>query len=64
MVLHFKQLVLRSTQGKDNYICCVDNDTEFQKTSLEMTEMIDLWLKGLYSVDYKSSVLSRYYQGY
>lgn len=36
------QLVLRSTLGKDVYTCCVDDDTEDQETSLEMTKMIDL----------------------
>lgn len=34
--------MLRSALGKDAYTCCVDDDTEDQEISLEMTKMIDL----------------------
>lgn len=49
--------MLRSRLGKDSYIYCVDDDTEIQETSLELTEMINL-RQELNSVNSKSSVLS------
>lgn len=49
------QLVLRSTLGKDAYNCHVDDDTENQETSLEMTKIIDLRQK--LTVHFKSSAL-------
>lgn len=36
----FTQLILKNTLGEDSYTYCVDDDTEVQGTSLEMTEMM------------------------
>lgn len=53
--MHGQSLGLRSVMGKDSCTCCVDDATEGQETSLEMTKVTDL--RQELAVDSKSSAL-------